>query len=802
MGTRFFTIAVLAGVLLANSLFAQSYRQFRDPLNNRLVKIEVVENPSFKRSLLASTNTPTHQADEFWRVAKKEFGLTNAAASLTATGLEADSLGMAHVRYQMRHEAVPVLGATAIVHVGRNGQVSTANGQLPGWVKPDMTGSLSSGEATEAALKLFETEYGVRGIPDPGVSRVIVAPGFLKNNPQDVSSYLTWAVGASSWPQFSKIYYLDAKSGALRFEQDRMIRQAVQQNRRIQDCTANPASGNCYSSYVGNASYPLYHFGRREGESSWGPNPFYQAEDTDFVYDTLGALNLRVLARYGRSGANGQGGLGDPAKLGSPDWNVAQVYLDQFNGAGCNGAAFDLNFGGLTFCHAAVLLDVVAHEWAHALTNAKFVNVYYGQSGAINESFSDVWGELFEESQTGTADWIGAGQNPSVAGRNLAQPAASYGVALPDRFYSPNYYCGGYDEGGVHYNSTVLSHAAYLLAKGGSFNGWTIPAIGSDKLERVMYRANVYYYTANVTFHEAYLDWVQACTDLVGQHGITTADCRAVRRALQAVEMDQPGACSGLPGISFTAQPQGGARNVGEGHTFQVGVSGSGPYSYQWQRDGVDILGATDATLVLTQLHIEDAGFYVVRISSQTTSTTSAEAQLTVNLAPVNLGTVQDTPVSASLSKLLAANSSYAQYPLSLTAMDEAGSEGGTVSLAGNTLTYTPPEGFVGLDAFSYTVNNNHGSSASGEVIVTVLASTDAGQNKVVSVSVAAGNCVLRYAGIPGRSYVLQWASVSTGPWSNLGEPQPADPTGLIQFTDTTTPQPLVRFYRIRTATD
>lgn len=69
-------------------------------------------------------------------------------------------------------------------------------------------------------------------------------------------------------------------------------------------------------------------------------------------------------------------------------------------------------------------------------------------------------------------------------------------------------------------------------------------------MEQIWYRASVNYYAASETFNGAYNGLIQACHDLY-----PAADCDQLTRALQAVEMDQPGACSGLPARPATCAP-------------------------------------------------------------------------------------------------------------------------------------------------------------------------------------------------------------------------------------------------------
>ena len=80
--------------------------------------------------------------------------------------------------------------------------------------------------------------------------------------------------------------------------------------------------------------------------------------------------------------------------------------------------------------------------------------------------------------------------------------------------------------------------------------------------------------------------------------------------------------------------------------TLNVNVSGTGPFSYQWRLNGVDIPGATDSSLVLHDLQYANAGLYTVAIGSPVGSVIGGPAA--VNVAPVLMN--QLTPGGLTLS--------------------------------------------------------------------------------------------------------------------------------------------------------
>lgn len=83
---------------------------------------------------------------------------------------------------------------------------------------------------------------------------------------------------------------------------------------------------------------------------------------------------------------------------------------------------------------------------------------------------------------------------------------------------------------------------------------------------------------------------------------------------------------------SITAQPQSLTRSVGQSATFTVNAAGDAPILYQWQRDGVNIVGASSASYTISSVQTNDAGSFRCLASNASGSATSAVATLTVSL--------------------------------------------------------------------------------------------------------------------------------------------------------------------------
>jgi Zn-dependent metalloprotease len=191
-------------------------------------------------------------------------------------------------------------------------------------------------------------------------------------------------------------------------------------------------------------------------------------------------------------------------------------------------AFYDPGIGGM---QTGAALDVVAHEYSHGVTQYTSNLVYANEPGALNESFSDIMGTAVEfywqpeGSGFDRADWICGEDAYAAYGnfmRNLSNPNSKVDLRGPDpchlsQFYSlPNTEYG--DWGGVHKNSTIYSHAFYLLANGGTNNvsGKSVSGIGIEKAIKIFYRAWTYYMVPSSNFLYAANALLQSAYDLYG----------------------------------------------------------------------------------------------------------------------------------------------------------------------------------------------------------------------------------------------------------------------------------------------
>lgn len=200
-----------------------------------------------------------------------------------------------------------------------------------------------------------------------------------------------------------------------------------------------------------------------------------------------------------------------------------------------------------------VSLDITAHEFTHLVTGSNSNLEYKGESGALNESFSDMMGAAvtyFAKGATAMTWNIGDGifVNPAIPYmRSLVDPKGPAGftdttIAKPQ----PHTYKGQYwastdtsaeDNGGVHTNSGVGNKWFYLLAQGGSGTNdnqfsYNITPIGIDKAQNIAFTTFTNYLNATSGYYDAYTQSLQASEDIYGKN---STEYQTVKAAWKAV---------------------------------------------------------------------------------------------------------------------------------------------------------------------------------------------------------------------------------------------------------------------------
>jgi thermolysin len=193
----------------------------------------------------------------------------------------------------------------------------------------------------------------------------------------------------------------------------------------------------------------------------------------------------------------------------------------------CAGVLMFGDGDGRVFNSFAGGFDIVAHEWSHGVIEFTSDLIYRDESGALDEAFADIMGAAMEfyYYPVGTgrdqADWLIAEDVVLVSPgylRSLNNPSAN---GHPDHYSLRRNIGTSTDDGGVHFNMTIATHAFYLSVAGGRnrVSGVNVQGVGLasiERMERVFYRAFTQLMAPNSQFSDARRATLQAATDLYG----------------------------------------------------------------------------------------------------------------------------------------------------------------------------------------------------------------------------------------------------------------------------------------------
>lgn len=347
-------------------------------------------------------------------------------------------------------------------------------------------------------------------------------------------------------------------------------------------------SGNHnWSGSGNNGSMTLVTIGNPALDVHWGMEVSY-----DFYMDSLGRNS------YDDSGSVVRNFINPPLSSNNfPGWpNNAFAIQGSYN-------IMVYGMGDGVNLSPVVGLDVEGHEFSHLVigNNGNGGLVYQGESGALNESFADIFGTCIEFSSGVNPDWL-IGEDVM-----LIQPFYMRSMSNPNSANHPDTYQGtnwvnptnlSNDKGGVHINSGVQNFWFYLLSQGGTGtndlnNSYSVTGIGMSKARDIAYRNLTTYLTPNATFMDAYYGSLQAADDLFGN---PSTEYTAVQEAWYAVGVGanpNAGYCSGTVNLTDTAG------------TF---TDGSGTADYDNNADCKWVIappGATQISLSFTSMDVE-----------------------------------------------------------------------------------------------------------------------------------------------------------------------------------------------------
>jgi bacillolysin len=467
---------------------------------------------------------PSTTARQFIDRYGSAFGVDSPAADLTETRRSTGATGVA-IRFQQTHRGLPVFAGELAVQVDAQGDVASVTGEASPDLGIDVDHPISAAAAAATALAVTRKADGTQGdqIITSAPEAWIYDPSLLGAG--DGGPRVVWKVQVrDALGGIDRLVLVDAHTGgvALTFSN----REDVANRQICNNVDLRGFSETCLAPVRTEATGPY-------------PNVGVGASDVNSAFDLAGVVYDFYMGMFGRDSVDGQGLPLKATVAYCPPYGQGNCPYDN---AFWNGQQMVY---GLGYASAD---DVVGHELTHGVTQYTSGLLYYAESGAIDESMSDVMGELIDLGSTTSGPdlpgdrWKIGEQLAGGPVRDMAHPENN---GDPDRMTSPLFWGSAADNHGVHTNSGVGNKAATLIADGGTFNGQTMNGLGLDKTARIYYQAETTLLGPGSDYLDLFSILPQACTALTGSHGITADDCAQVVKAVTATQMNQAPTAAG-----------------------------------------------------------------------------------------------------------------------------------------------------------------------------------------------------------------------------------------------------------------
>lgn len=543
-------------------------------------------------------------ANNFFQNYQSDLGLNNEY-SFTLIRAEEDNLGMTHARYQQKYMGVTVEGAQFILH-SKNGILARANGRLVKGLQASSAPSIGFEQAlakaklyTGATVFYWEVPAmeafikDVKGNPNatfyPKNELVWVDSTFSQNGDNYQLAYKMDLYFEAH--EDHRTLYIDAHTGDLIWEEHKchtgsVTAQAQTKYHGLQDIITDSVSPTRYVLRDNTRGGGIETYNAQQGTSTgnaidfadsnniWNNvNPTIDEAATDAHWGAEVTYDY-FFQEHGRNSYDNQG-----SKI------VSYVHWNQnwFN-ASWNGIAMRYGDGN---GNPLISIDVVGHELAHGVTGNSAGLIYANESGALNESFSDIFGNAIEYDVFGSNfSWdIGI---LDFRLRNMANPKA---FGDPNTYFGVNWYTGTGDNGGVHINSGVQNFWFYLLAEGGQGindlgDPYQVDSFGVSNAAEIAYRNLNFYLTPSSSYFDARRGSIAAAEDF---YGSCSYEANLIAKAWYAVGV-------GADTVSNDLQV---VRALSPENSCNIGSQETMAFNFVYYRSGCDsTIEATDTLLM------------------------------------------------------------------------------------------------------------------------------------------------------------------------------------------------------------
>jgi Zn-dependent metalloprotease len=468
----------------------------------------------------------------------------NFADALRSKGPVKDEIGYTHERFAQTYNNIRVEDGEYITH-SRNGILQSANGMWFDGITLNTNAALSKDAAvTKATAYVGAATYKWEIPAEEAMYKVVSHDENATYYPQgelviicrygDVMKkdyVLAWKLDIYAHEPMSRQWiFVDANTGEIVDTKDRIHH------------IDTPASGITMYSGTQNftcdnytsGQYRLRESGRGQGIQTLNLNngTSYGAA-TDFTNTSTTWTNTANDDHAGNDAHWGAEGTYDFFMLemgrNGLDGNGMEMfsyvhYSTNYNNAFWNGSVMTYGDGSGTAgnFNPLVAIDVCGHEFTHGVTEFTSNLDYQDESGALNESFSDIFGTAIEfYKKPNTANFLMGEEITVTANTALRSMSNPNQYGDPDCYGGTNWYTGTADNGGVHTNSGVQNFWYYLASQGGSGtndnnDAYSITGIGWYDAARIAFRNNCFYLVNTSDYADSRTYSIQSAQDLFG----------------------------------------------------------------------------------------------------------------------------------------------------------------------------------------------------------------------------------------------------------------------------------------------
>jgi PKD repeat protein len=511
--------ALVALCILTFSASAQIFEgdaAFFKIKNASLVKLNEKRQALEFAKFISAKQFP-EQGHAFW-LANEVLKVENKT-TLQLEKTEHDLIGYTHYRYKQFYSGLPVEYGVYYAHA-KNGKIESVNGEFYTKISIGTVPMLTKdGAFLKAVDEMHSTNF--KDEKQGGLARM-KKEGELVIFPINNEYKLAYKFDIYSLQPLKRVYiYIDALTGEKLFEENRICTGDVQGTAvtaysGTKTFTTDSVSAALYRLEASKGFGGLRTWNASNGVDFTDANNYWNAMNSDqYAYDahlTSEKTYDFYSSHFGRNSFDNAGAqinvyVHDASVGVNAYWNGTDVHY------GDGGS-----YNGFTYT-PLTSMEICGHEITHAVTQYTAALVYSNESGALNESFSDVMGNTIRFMyDTAFATWycgdqIGSGGSASSF-RNLSNP---------NQFNNPDCYGGLYwnAPNEVHNNSGVQNFWYFLLSDGGSGvndlgNTYTVNGIGLTDASSIAYRNLSVYLTPNSTYADARFYAIQAAVDLFG----------------------------------------------------------------------------------------------------------------------------------------------------------------------------------------------------------------------------------------------------------------------------------------------